>query len=249
VTGLAPGTFTVSVKDALGCVVNKEFEVSPSQINWSCIIQPPAVPVTCRSAGNTLATNVTNATTYEWSVSSTDDNWSITSGIANRMVVYTAGSAGSSATFTLSITKDGCSRTCSFIVEGGCVVRDNTGGGDPSSDNPCGGRAVAETQQTLPENAVNESSTDFDSVIKMNFYPNPFNSNITFEWSSPTTDRVRLEIFDLSGRRQLLIFEGEAIGGKQYSVESDTEKLRDGVHFVRYATSTHVDHRKIIKVK
>jgi hypothetical protein len=249
VSGLSPGTFEVDIKDALGCIVHKEFIVSPSQVNWSCLIQPPAAPAVCGSAGNTLATSVTNATSYQWSVTSTDNKWSITSGEANRNVVYTAGSAGSSATFSLTITKDGCTRTCSFDVTGGCVVRDNTGGGDPSSDDPCARPAVAETAQVFPEETVHEERTDSTWVSMVNVYPNPFNNNIRFEWSSPDTDRVRLEVFDLSGRRQLVIFEGEVTGGKQYAIDSDAEKLRDGVHYLRFTTSTHVDYLKIMKVK
>ncbi len=58
ISGLNAGTYSVSIKDASGCVVDKEFIIDPATINWSCLINPPTTPVVCGSVGNVLSTAV-----------------------------------------------------------------------------------------------------------------------------------------------------------------------------------------------
>jgi hypothetical protein len=135
ISGLTAGTYTVDVKDDSGCTVKQQFVVDAAAFNMDCLITPAATSVVCGSVGNSLSTAVSGAI-YQWSVTSTDSNWMITSGSSDSVMVYTAGNGGSSATFTLTVEKNGCTQTCSYTVSGGCVVRDNTGGGDPSSSEP-----------------------------------------------------------------------------------------------------------------
>jgi phenolic acid decarboxylase len=125
---LQSGTYSVTVTDINGCSVTKDFVITSGTASWACLInQPDSIP-TCSSAGNVLTTSVTGAT-YQWSVQSSDNGWAITQGGATGSIVYTAGGENSSATFTLTLTKDGCSQTCSYTAA--TCVSDSTGGEDP----------------------------------------------------------------------------------------------------------------------
>jgi hypothetical protein len=125
---LQSGTYSVTVKDVNGCSVTKDFVITSGTASWACLInQPDSIPA-CSSTGNVLTTSVTGAT-YQWSVQSSDNSWSITQGSTTGSIVYTAGGENSSATFTLTLTKDGCSQICSYAVA--TCASDSTGGEDP----------------------------------------------------------------------------------------------------------------------
>src|SRR5690606_29528426 len=60
---------------------------------------------------------------YSWTVQSSDGQWVINSGQNASTISYTSGGANSSATFMLTIVKDGCTQTCEFEVS---ACKDNT---------------------------------------------------------------------------------------------------------------------------
>lgn len=249
ISGLNAGTYSVAIKDASGCMINKEFIIDPVSLNWSCLITPPTAPVVCGSVGNFLFTGVVDATTYQWAVTSTDNNWSITSGSSDSSVVYSAGNAGSSATFTLTVTKNGCTQTCSYTVTGGCVVRDNTGGGDPTSNDPC------TTPPTIPPVVVDppqpgdpeEENGHGCKVNIVHAYPNPFKDKVNFEWTAPANDRVRLEIFDVHGNRVSVVYEGPVTKGTRYSFDWSAMGHRDCAYYFRYTSSKTTSHGKLLR--
>jgi hypothetical protein len=125
---LQSGTYSVTIKDVNGCSITKEVVITPGTSSWACLINQPDSVATCGSTGNVLTTSVIGAT-YQWSVQSSDGGWSITQGAATGSIIYTAGGENSSATFTLTVTKDGCSQTCSYTAA--TCESDSTGGEDP----------------------------------------------------------------------------------------------------------------------
>jgi hypothetical protein len=125
---LQSGTYSVVIKDVNGCSVSKEVVINPGTSSWACLINQPDSVATCGSIGNVLTTSVTGAT-YQWSVQSSDGGWAITQGQTTASIVYAAGGENSSATFTLTMTKDGCSQTCSYTAT--TCESDSTGGEDP----------------------------------------------------------------------------------------------------------------------
>ncbi|HEY3404541.1 MAG TPA: SprB repeat-containing protein [Ohtaekwangia sp.] len=136
IDSLNSGTYTVIIKDSNGCTIAKSVTVSGQSAGWSCLITPPDSIPACTSTGNLLNTGVVG-TTYQWSVQSSDNLWTITNGASTSSIAYTAGSENSSATFTLTITKDGCSQTCSYTVA--TCITDSTGGENPDPGNPGNG--------------------------------------------------------------------------------------------------------------
>jgi hypothetical protein len=262
VSGLSTGAYSVKITDAIGCISEKEFVVTPAEIALACMINQPTTSPVCESVGNMLSTNAIESAMYAWSVTSNDNSWVITSGVSSAAVVYTAGEAGSTATFTLTLTKDGCIKTCSLTVEGGCVERDNTGGGDPSSDDPCAPTTdtppVAEEdpeEQEQPGNPpgpdVDEDEEDDDEteVCIVHPFPNPFKDWIKFEWTATKDEKVKLEIYNANGGRECIVYEGPVKRGKRYSVDWDTRNMKDGLHYCRFATSRGARYQKIMKFR
>ncbi|HEY5748093.1 MAG TPA: hypothetical protein VIU12_18610 [Chryseolinea sp.] len=243
VTGLNSGTYSVTVKDAAGCTATREFTVDPVSVGWSCIITPPTKQVVCGSAGNSISTAVAGATDYLWTVTSTDNSWTITSG-HDSTAVYTAGSSGSSATFTLTITKNGCTQTCSYTTSSTCIQKDNTGGGDPSSSDPCTTTVTTVQQQAATEVPV-ASATKI--AFELNVYPNPFKDKLNFEWTAPYDDYVQVEILDKSGRRLTTVFEGKVTKGQHYNFEWSAAGLTDHFYFYKYSSSRNKDYGQLTR--
>jgi hypothetical protein len=137
VDSLSEGEYWVKIKDANGCEIVKEVIVESSQSSWSCLINQPDSAATCGSLNNILQTSVAGATTYAWSVQSSDGGWKITAGTSTPQIQYTAGAENSSATFTLVITKDGCVQSCAYAMVT-CVI-DSTDGGNGGEGPGSGG--------------------------------------------------------------------------------------------------------------
>jgi hypothetical protein len=241
VTGLNSGTYSVTVKDAQGCTTTRQFTVDPVSVGWSCLIAQPTKPVVCGSAGNLLSTAVAGATNYLWTVTSTDNSWAITSG-TDSTAVYTAGAPGSSATFTLTLTKNGCSQTCSYTTSTACIQKDNTGGGDPSSSDPCSSTVAAVQQQPATEVPV-ASATKIP--FELNVYPNPFRDKLNFEWTAPYDDNVKVEILDKSGRSLTTVYEGKVTKGQHYNFEWSAAGLTDHFYFYKYTSSRNKDYGQL----
>ncbi len=137
VDSLQTGTYSVVITDANGCSVSKEILVEGASAPWSCLINALTTMPVCSSLNNQLSTSVADADSYLWTLESTDGKWLITSPADSSAIGYTAGEQNSSATFTLSIEKDGCIKTCAYTVTS-CTVQDSGGGTDPGGEGPGG---------------------------------------------------------------------------------------------------------------
>lgn len=132
---MSNGAYTVTVTDARGCTATKEVIVEGELSTWSCLITELAAAPECGSAGNTLSTSVTDADAYSWTVESSDGMWSLNDSNSSS-VTFTAGGENSTATFRLTITRDGCTKTCSYVVTS-CTPKDG-GVTDPGNEEPGG---------------------------------------------------------------------------------------------------------------
>jgi hypothetical protein len=250
VTGLNSGSYSVAITDAGGCVTNKTITVDAVAAGWSCLINQPTAAIVCGSAGNLLATSVADAATYQWTVTSTDNSWSITSGANSSTAVYTAGASGSTATFTLTITKNGCSQSCTYIANS-CTVKDNTGGGDPSSSEPCVNTTLAAAQPAIqaPVDASVESArvAEEEIAFKLDVYPNPFTDKLNFEWTATANDYVRIEILDMLGNRITTLYEGTVTKGQHYNFDWTASGLSERIYFYKFTSSANSVNGKLLR--
>ena len=79
-------------------------------------------------------------------------------------------------------------------------------------------------------------------------YPNPFNpsTNIRFELNSPSD--VRLEVFDVIGRKVAVLINSRMTSGS-HEVRFDASSLSSGLYFYRLQTRDAVLSRKMLLLK
>ncbi|MDX1741132.1 MAG: T9SS type A sorting domain-containing protein, partial [Rhodothermales bacterium] len=79
-------------------------------------------------------------------------------------------------------------------------------------------------------------------------YPNPFNPETTIGYSLPQMDRVRLEVFDVTGRLVArLVDEVKAPG--RYRTVWDARTMASGVYFCRLIQGSSVEVRPVVLVR
>lgn len=84
-------------------------------------------------------------------------------------------------------------------------------------------------------------------------YPNPFNPSTVLEYSLPLRSQVRLEIFDILGRRVRLLVDNWQPAG-EYSISwngrsESGERVTSGVYFYRMTAGNYSSRRKMILLK
>ena len=79
-------------------------------------------------------------------------------------------------------------------------------------------------------------TTGDDSVIPNEFallycYPNPFNSISTIEYFIPKKNTISIQVFDINGRQQQILFQGDLDPGG-YSIQWNAAHFSSGIYFV-----------------
>ncbi len=171
--GLSAGTYTVLITDANGCTMEKTIEVEDAG-SVSCLILPPGEAPACGSPGNMLKTDITDADSYSWSVASDDGSWVIESGSTTPEIMYQAGNDSTSAVFTLTVTRNGCERTCTLELQACTSTGDGSGNppddsgdeGDPETggDQPCD--ECFSTQLSIVSST--NSCVEYEAVVNTN---------------------------------------------------------------------------------
>ena len=84
-------------------------------------------------------------------------------------------------------------------------------------------------------------------------YPNPFNPNTTFKFSLHGRSHVRIEVFNVLGRRVKTLHEGELAAGT-YTVTWDgrddgNQSVATGIYLYRIKTDDFVEAKKMLLLK
>ncbi|HEX04677.1 MAG TPA: T9SS type A sorting domain-containing protein [Bacteroidetes bacterium] len=82
----------------------------------------------------------------------------------------------------------------------------------------------------------------------MNAYPNPFNASTTIKYSLNTPQNVKLEVYDLLGRRVAKLADGLRSPGN-HSAVFDATAYASGTYFLRLSTDENTLNRKLILMK
>lgn len=249
IQSLNSGIYSVTITDANGCSAIKEVDIDPVTDVVVCTINPPTTPLVCSSVGNIISSAMTDAQSYQWTVTSSDSSWSITGGSVSANAIFSVGTPGSTATFSLSIQKGGCTKTCNYVVSNSCVVRDNNGGGDPTSGDPCADSTIIVDPPVvvIPPDSIEQNPDDEEAGFKFSAYPNPFVRDVTFEFTADETGFVRLVIMDVCGKVVDVVFKGNVQKGEKYSFEWGPERSRERLYFYKYTSATQQKRGKIYR--
>jgi hypothetical protein len=79
-------------------------------------------------------------------------------------------------------------------------------------------------------------------------YPNPFNASTTIEYGLPEAGRVRIDVYDLLGRKIETLFDEERQAG-QHQVVWDALDHSSGIYFYRIEAGDYTETRKMILLK
>jgi hypothetical protein len=84
-------------------------------------------------------------------------------------------------------------------------------------------------------NSIGESqNTDRPNGFSLNQnYPNPFNPTTSISFSLPTSSRVSLAVFDISGRKVLDLLSNSPMSTGDHSIKFDAGDLASGVYLYR----------------
>jgi hypothetical protein len=83
--------------------------------------------------------------------------------------------------------------------------------------------------------------------LRQNF-PNPFNPTTTIRYALPLENRVKLEVFDILGRKIKTLVDGRIQAG-YHTVQLDAKDLASGVYIYRLATENTVRVQKMTLIK
>jgi hypothetical protein len=86
------------------------------------------------------------------------------------------------------------------------------------------------------------------SIELMQNYPNPFNPTTSIRFALPSSEFVRLTVFDLLGREVALLAEGKFEAGV-HEVRFDAHQLSSGTYFYSLEAGTHREIKKMVLMK
>lgn len=92
---------------------------------------------------------------------------------------------------------------------------------------------------------------DHDNIpakLSINAYPNPFNATATIEYGLNKEGRVRIDIYDLLGRKVETLIDKEMPAG-QHKVVWDASGYSSGVYFYRIEAGEYIETRKMVYLK
>ncbi len=87
-----------------------------------------------------------------------------------------------------------------------------------------------------------------ESLIKMHHFPNPFNQSAQIEIELPTSQYIRLAVFDVLGREHRILAEGTFEKGLQRFMFNAGD-LANGYYFLRLETPTQILRRPMLLLR
>lgn len=86
------------------------------------------------------------------------------------------------------------------------------------------------------------------SVTLSQNYPNPFNPATTIQFGLPAQDRVKLTVYDVTGREVARLIDSNFNAG-YHTVSFDASRLASGIYFYRLITGSSVKTRSMTLIK
>ena len=80
-------------------------------------------------------------------------------------------------------------------------------------------------------------------------YPNPFNPQAQFRFAVQRSQQVRVDLYDMLGRRVKTLYEGAPSVGQMHTVRIDGRGLPSGLYVVRLVGETFVEAQTVTLIK
>ncbi len=80
-------------------------------------------------------------------------------------------------------------------------------------------------------------------------YPNPFNPQAQFRFAVNRSQAVRVDLYDMLGRRVTVLYEGAPLAGQMHTVRIDGRGLPSGTYLVRVHGETFVETQTVMLLK
>lgn len=100
---------------------------------------------------------------------------------------------------------------------------------------------------TIPTTSAPEAAIPLSFALEQN-YPNPFNPSTRIRFRLPSAGFASLKVFDLAGKEQATIVDGNLQAGS-HEREFSADALGSGVYFYRLTTATGTLTRKMIVLR
>lgn len=97
--------------------------------------------------------------------------------------------------------------------------------------------------------SINPSGSEIPNSYSLyQNYPNPFNPNTNIKFSIPEPGKVKLVVFDITGKQVAELVNGNYSAGT-YKVDFDASKLSSGLYLYKIITDSFTETKKMILVK
>ena len=95
-----------------------------------------------------------------------------------------------------------------------------------------------------------ESDLEIPKVVELEQnYPNPFNPTSVIQFGVPKTAKVKLEVFDILGRKVMTLVNNETRQAGRYNVEFDARNLASGMYIYRLVIGDTILAKKMTLIK
>ena len=109
----------------------------------------------------------------------------------------------------------------------------------------CAVSCGCKTEETPSLTLTSTTNTE----LNMNIYPNPLNTQTTFEFVASQDVTGTLELYSVTGALITEIYRGELKAGEKYTFSYNAEKLAAGMYFARLATNNGTVIQNIMKMQ
>jgi YVTN family beta-propeller protein len=108
-------------------------------------------------------------------------------------------------------------------------------------------------QPQITSEATGVPETPFESRVRLDCYPNPFNPKTTIVYNLPSPSDVRLSVYDVTGRLVTVLEDGEHGAGDHEIIwlgtDASGDNIATGVYFFRLTTADGSTTTKAVLLK
>jgi hypothetical protein len=99
---------------------------------------------------------------------------------------------------------------------------------------------------TITESSLGTNSESGTGDFELEIWPNPTNGFVMISFEMEKIERVRLEIFDASGKRIESVFEGTYYPGSDMKFQVDLEEYASGTYSCRLQTNSLSQSKSLV---